>query len=256
MNTTGHTELLRPHLATIERLANSYKRPGGNGVAWNQALKAEPDLCNVLLLGEGTRKDQIKRLSMFWMRVKPRDASNGVPHRNFRGEQSICSRLDDNREALEIMAKANTNSMGRVSWVAALASSPNLADAIGFTALNGEGQRKMVNVLGFWYRTRRKPGDPAKPKGPKPTGRRYDSVQAMMQGDGVPEAIQKRAVALSDDRRESAPAARFCPRCGEDLGAHALAAGIVASMSASGLTPTQIMQTLTHAANTVTKLSQ
>lgn len=236
MNTTGHTDLLRPHLTTIERLANTYRN--GGKVFWNRALKAEPELCNVLLLGEGTRKDQIKRLSMFWMRVKPKAPAapalnGGVQQRMFRGEQSICSRLDDHRDELEKMARSNTNHQGRVAWVAGLTANPDVADAVGYTALDAEGQRRMINVLGFWYRTRRKPGEPVK----------QARVKAL---EPVPELPAP----------APAPAARFCPRCGNDLGAHALAAGIVASMSASGLTPEQIVQTLTHAANTVTKLSQ
>ncbi len=243
--TKGYTDLLRPHLETMARLAQKYSNPSRpNRVEWLQALKDEPALCDTLLVGDGPQTEQIKRISAVWMRLKPggldsrpKRQGNRTPQsqrtaqRNFKGTQSLCSRLDDHRPVLEEMARANSNALGRVSWVAALAASPDVADAIGYSDLDEEGRRKMINVLGFWYRTRAKPGQAGKP--------------ARAQRNGPATEVQA-----------AAPAARFCPRCGEDIGAHALASGIVASMSASGLSPTQIMQTLTQAANTVSKLSQ
>ncbi len=227
----GYTALLRPHMETITRLAGKYGNPDRNRVEWELALKSEPELESTLLVGEGTREQQIKRLSAVWMRLRPDQKGRQTM---FNGEQSLCSRLDDHRPAIEAMARANTNHLGRVSWYAGLMSSPDVADAIGYSALDAEGKRKFINVLGFWYRTRGTPGQLKPAKQPAKLSR------VEPQAAPAPAPV---------------PAARFCPRCGEDIGSHALASGIVASMSASGLTPTQIMQTLLHAANTITKLS-
>ncbi len=227
----GYTALLRPHMETIARLAGRYGNPERNRVEWELALKSEPELESTLLVGEGPREQQIKRLSAVWMRLRPDQKGRQTM---FNGEQSICSRLDDHRPAVEAMARANTNHLGRVSWYAGLMSSPDVADAIGYSALDAEGKRKFINVLGFWYRTRATPGQPKPAKQPAKLSR------VEPQAAPAPAPV---------------PAARFCPRCGEDIGSHALASGIVASMSASGLTPTQIMQTLLHAANTITQLS-
>ncbi len=229
----GYTALLRPHMETITRLAGKYGNPDRNRVEWELALKSEPELESTLLVGEGTREQQIKRLSAVWMRLRPDQKGRQTM---FNGEQSLCSRLDDHRPAIEAMARANTNHLGRVSWYAGLMSSPDVADAIGYSALDTEGKRKFINVLGFWYRTRATPGQPKPAKQPA----------KLIRGENGYQAAPAPAPTQSS----------FCPRCGENLGAHALAQGIVASLSASGLSQAQIIQTLTHAANTITKLSQ
>lgn len=229
-----YTNQLRDQMDTLTSLATKYGSRDGRRVEWLQAFAEDPSLEPKLLHGPGPRSEQIKRLSAAWVRLRP--ALQRKPT-NSQGKPSMSSRFDDNREALSKFINQNRDDRGRVAWVEGLERDPALAQAIGFPAGGDKADKaRFVAVLGFWYRDR------LKPDGKRPTVAQLQRAQVDRPVAGAGRPLPQ-------------PVARFCPHCGEDLGSHTLAVGIISSMSASGLTPTQIMATLTQAAGAVARLT-
>lgn len=247
MNTTtyprsnkGYSAQLRTHSDLIKRVGKQYNNAAMKRVEWNAAMKAEPDLEPLLLVGEGSREMQIARLSAFYGRLEGRAAytrgsstTPGKPGQFFKGEPSMCSIFDEHRAALEALAAANADGVyGRVSWHYALAATPDVAQAIGYTDRDAEGKRKLVNVLGFWYRTRKKPG----------------SVSTRAPKHKQPEPVQ-------ENRQPMQALPQFCSHCGHSIALEALAANLVSTLSSNGLSSQQIVDTLTRAAATVNRMT-
>ena len=240
-----YTNQLRDQMDTLTSIATKYGSRDGRRVEWLQAFAEDPALEPKLLHGPGPRSEQIKRLSAAWVKLRPRPATKQT---RFNGKPSLSSIFDDNRAELERIIRENKDNRGRVNWVKALDANPQVADAIGYTQRDPRDKIKLIAVLGFWYRSR------GKPRSKLVASLQRASDDARERVSQVPPA-ERPPVAGFTGRPLPQPVARFCPHCGEDLGSHTLAVGIISSMSASGLTPTQIMQTLTQAAGAVARLT-
>lgn len=240
--------LLEPHYDTIARVAVQYLNHYNGRVRWANAMVSEPELRDKLLVGGGNENAQVKRLSNFWMRRSPggkerlkarrqvKDKSNGPPQTSGnRYANSYTSILDTNREGMMAIVRDYKKGgiRGGISWTEGLAANPALADAIGYSGQTEKEQRRLLTLIGFWHRNR--------------------NSKNVNRGSPKLNAVEPAVATPATNHRHSP---RFCSNCGHSLAAESLATGIIASLSASGLTHDQIIDTLTRAAATVSRLAK
>lgn len=244
MPTDQYTAALMQHKDQIIRIGQTYAVEGR--VPWKVALEKEPEVAKLLLVGPGPLDLQVKRISNAWLRLtnrrkeldKTRSARRssttwGKP-KNYEG--SLCAKFDEHRQRLEVMAQAYRTPSGAISWLAGLASSPELAQDIGYADLSTEGKRKMSSILGFWYR---------------------DRVLK-----GAQRRVQRQAPQrpVSDNGTPPVPAPstglpHFCAHCGNPIAAQVLAAQVIQAMASKGMSQQQVVEALTRASTALSKIN-
>lgn len=217
----GYVAILRPHRDTINRLASQYYDKTRNRVSWEKAFEAEPELGPTLLIGEGDRSKQVKRLSDTWMRWNRKTAKPIKIRRSPTYEGTKSAMLDKYRPQLMAMAKAHTTSHGTIAWGKALDANPAIAAALGYNTLGDLGKVRMKSLLTFWYRYRKAP------KGaPKTASSTAQPAPGSQLNGPSPQAVR--------------PAT--CPQCNR------LVEALSGAMLATGLSPTQTVGVFARAA--------
>jgi len=205
----GYAADLRQHLDDIKHIATTYVSPNGR-IDWEGALEKEPQLESKLLVGPGTRQRRIKRIVNLWTQItgkrtkyqqRRREAKlAGVPVQP--PSSTTCNLFDGMRQRLEVMAQTYRGPSGRTAWSYALANSPDIAQEIGYAGATPAKQRRLMILLGFWYRDRLRKGNSRLVRDVVP------------QGSGV---VADSRPLLSAPTAAQPKLPRFCAHCGEAI---------------------------------------
>jgi hypothetical protein len=224
-----YLQYLVPHSDLLVEIAKSCK---AKRIQWSKIINSRPDLKAKFFTGERSELDQIKHISHFYSHylAKKERKANAPP---------MAARFDANRDLLVDMARRySNNGTTHVQWLRAFRENPELAKTLGFEP--EEITAALVSNLGFWYRSR-------VTHTRKTAGRQNGMVEAPV----APATATAQAPAPPPERQWN-----YCPNCGFGLGAHGLAAGIVAAFARAGLSNEQILETLARTALTVSKLGK